>query len=120
MPRFVILFHETPPGYERGSHFDLMLEAGGVLRTWAIAAWPAPGETQPAERLPDHRLAYLDYEGAVSGNRGHVRRWDAGEYYLLKESPTLILAHFEGVRRQGTLEFCRPDDRQQQWQLRLV
>jgi hypothetical protein len=75
MPRFVILEHDHPV-----LHWDLMLEAGPVLRTWRLAGEPAPGRAVPAEPIGDHRKLYLDYEGPVSGGRGSVRRWDAGEY----------------------------------------
>src|SRR5882724_3306447 len=68
MPRFVILRHETPPGFARPAHWDFMLECGGVLRTWEMA---------------DHRLAYLEYEGEVPGGRGTVSRWDEGRYEIL-------------------------------------
>ncbi len=90
MPRYVILLHEIPPGHKvaggRGTHWDLMLEQNGVLRTWALADEPRGELTTQAEQLPDHRLAYLDYEGPVSGNRGNVSQWDAGEYEVLAES----------------------------------
>jgi hypothetical protein len=75
MPRYVILEHDHPV-----LHWDLMLEAGPVLRTWRLAAAPQPGRAVPAELSFDHRLAYLDYEGPVSGDRGRVRRWDRGQY----------------------------------------
>jgi hypothetical protein len=32
------------------------------------------GDAMPAQRLPDHRRAYLQYEGPVSGDRGDVVR----------------------------------------------
>ncbi len=32
-----------------------------------------PGQRAKAERIADHRPAYLDYEGAISGDRGSVR-----------------------------------------------
>jgi hypothetical protein len=83
MPRFVVLRHVTPPGHDRPTHGDFMLECGGALRTWALAEPPSPGRTIAAEELPDHRLAYLDYEGEVSGGRGSVTRWDAGTYEVL-------------------------------------
>lgn len=90
MPRYVILLHEILPGHEvaggRGTHWDLMLEQNGVLRTWALADEPRGERTTKAEQLPDHRLAYLDYEGQVSGDRGVVSQWDAGEYEMLAES----------------------------------
>ena len=75
MPRFVILTHDHP-----FPHWDLMLESGDRLRTWRLLAEPAPDFAVPAERLSDHRLMYLDYEGPVSGDRGHVTRWDAGTF----------------------------------------
>lgn len=57
-----------------------MLECGGVLRTWALQQPPNDSKPQVVEALPDHRLAYLEYEGEVSGGRGSVSRWDAGTY----------------------------------------
>jgi hypothetical protein len=75
MPRYVILTHDHP-----FPHWDFMLEDGSVLRTWRLLAQPAAGQIVRAEKLPDHRLAYLDYEGPVSGGRGVVARWDYGTY----------------------------------------
>jgi len=83
MPRFAILHHETPSGYERPAHWDFMLECGDLLWTWALRELPAVGREVVAEELADHRLAYLDYEGEVSGGRGSVTRWDGGEYEVL-------------------------------------
>jgi len=77
MPRFVILEHDHPH-----LHWDLMLEAGGVLKTWRLAKPPVELGPILAEPLGDHRIAYLDYEGPVSGGRGTVTRWDAGSYTL--------------------------------------
>jgi hypothetical protein len=77
--RFVILRHQV----NGGEHFDLMLEPddGGPLRTFQLARWPlAAGETCAAPELPPHRRDYLDYEGPVSGNRGHVTRITAGTW----------------------------------------
>jgi len=76
MPRFVILEHDHP-----SLHWDLMLEAGDVLQTWRLANPPEVGSSPiDAMALGDHRIAYLEYEGPVSGNRGAVRRWDAGVF----------------------------------------
>jgi hypothetical protein len=75
MPRFVILAHDWPR-----PHFDLLLEAGPVLKAWRLLAEPVPDAWVPAEPNADHRLMYLDYEGPVSGGRGEVRRWLAGTY----------------------------------------
>ena len=80
MPRYVVLRHETPPGAERTEHWDWMFEAAESLATWAVERLPTDGSDVAAERLPDHRKAYLDYEGPISGGRGDVRRWDEGEF----------------------------------------
>ncbi|MEM8680943.1 MAG: DNA polymerase ligase N-terminal domain-containing protein [Planctomycetota bacterium] len=84
--RFVLLDHQPgPQGPARGRHWDLMLEADGVLKTWALAqdptapAWDGTIAIE-AEQLPDHRIAYLDYEGVVSQGRGTVERVDAGTW----------------------------------------
>lgn len=75
MPRFVILEHDWPT-----PHWDLLFEAGPVLKAWRLLAEPTAGRTVPAEPNFDHRLLYLDYEGPVSNNRGTVHRHDSGTY----------------------------------------
>jgi len=47
-------------------------------------------------RLADHRLEYLDYQGPVSGNRGHVSRVDAGEFQWIQQSPSCLDAELTG------------------------
>ena len=81
--RFVVLYHEMPRGAARRSHWDFMLERSGVLWTWALPRQPVRGEAMDVEALPDHRLAYLDYEGEVSLGRGAVTRWDRGDYEVI-------------------------------------
>ena len=112
MPRFVVLYHNTPPDYARGPHFDLMLEAGTALRTFALTHWPATGESVSCEQLADHRLAYLDYEGPISGSRGHVTRHEAGEYAIVNETNETIVLELSGQRLHGTLTLRRPADSQ--------
>jgi hypothetical protein len=92
--RFVILEHDHPM-----LHWDFMLEWGGVLRTWRLPAPPANGD-MIAEQIGDHRLAYLVYEGPVSGGRGTVKCWDRGAYQMEKAGiDELKLAVFGGKIR---------------------
>ncbi len=94
MPRFVVLSHDWPE-----PHFDLLLEAGPVLRAWRLRG--EPGETAvPAEPNADHRLLYLDYEGPVSGNRGTVMCWDAGTFDMIVEGACAVL-ELRGTRLTG-------------------
>lgn len=70
-----------PPESDVPSHWDMMFEQGESLRTWSIVDWLVEGQPISAQSKPDHRLAYLQYEGPVSGNRGEVCRVVAGEYH---------------------------------------
>jgi len=103
MPRFVVLHHQFPPDHARAAHWDLMLEQGDTLRTWALPAEPRAGETVTAEALSDHRLAYLDYEGPVSGDRGWVNRWDSGTFELKHQSDVHLELSLKGNCLQGSL-----------------
>lgn len=83
MNRFVVLLHYYHD--DRKNHWDLMLQSGGTLLTWALPPQAEPQTilgpfTTDAKRSPDHRIEYLHYEGPVSANRGEVRQWDAGTY----------------------------------------
>jgi hypothetical protein len=77
--RFVILHHE---GID-DPHFDIMLETtpDSPLATWRSPLWPIT-EPTTLTQLPDHRRDYLEYEGDISGNRGHVTRIAAGTYRI--------------------------------------
>ncbi len=78
MPEFVILFHEMPPVSDRASHWDLMLQDGNKLLTWALDNEPTRGLTVEGRELAEHNTSYLTFEGRLSGDRGHVRRVGKG------------------------------------------
>jgi hypothetical protein len=108
MPRFVILEHDHPR-----LHWDLLLEDGDHLRGWRLAEPPRTGGMIAAEAMPDHRLFYLDHEGPVSGGRGEVRRWDAGEYALHRSDESGLGLHLEGGRFCGQVRLQRQNG--QEW-----
>jgi hypothetical protein len=101
MARYVILRHDTPPGFPRATHWDLLFEIGQCLRAWALAEEPQADCEIAAESLPDHRLAYLDYEGPVSGDRGAVSQWDAGTVQWQQDSNEIMEATLDGRRLHG-------------------
>jgi len=115
MPRYVVLRHETPQGYPRPVHWDFMIESGDVLRTWALAEEPAADRRIAAEPLADHRMAYLDYEGPVAGDRGEVTRWDAGTYELLSETDENLIVKLAGTRLSGEARLTHTAGGDQQW-----
>src|SRR6266481_8830595 len=96
MSRFVILIHDYPE-----LHWDFMLEKEAVLRTWRLARQPSEAGPIDAVPLADHRLAYVDYEGPVSGNRGSVRRFDRGEFTVVREIVDRLEIQLEGTILQG-------------------
>lgn len=104
MPRYVILTHDHP-----FLHWDLMLEVEGGLRTWRLSAPPAPGIDIRAEPLGLHRAEYLDYEGPVSGGRGHVQRWDAGQYTQSLSTDTSWEATVRGSVLNGVVRLSTGD-----------
>jgi hypothetical protein len=104
MPRFVILRHEPSDGSPRPLHWDFMVEQGETLRTWALAEEPTPDRDIPAEPLADHRLAYLDYEGSISGNRGRVMQWDRGECTVEESTPQRFVVTAIGQKLIGRVE----------------
>ena len=105
---FVLLRHETSAGV----HWDLMLDTGSALATWQLGEDPteltrgaeADMEGIPARRLPEHRRAYLEYEGPVSGNRGQVTRVDRGTCSFVRDEPQSCVVTLAGTLLTGTFE----------------
>jgi len=109
MPRFVILEHDHPQ-----LHWDFMLEAKEVLRTWKLDMPPQVGQTINAELSFDHRLIYLDYEGPLSNNRGSATRWDTGTFNWQNDTKDHVLIDLKGNRCSGAVELRRGSN--DQWQ----
>jgi DNA polymerase Ligase (LigD) len=107
MPRFVILRHDCPPDFPRPTHWDLMLQDGDSLRTWALPREPADGVSMSAEALAEHRLAYLEYDGPLTQNRGTVARFDGGFFHLEQDSDAEIVVRLEGARLVGRATLVR-------------
>ncbi len=118
--RYVVLHHTGWPGH--ADHYDLMLQMrdgrsdeDAVLKTFATAddVFPWPGGKATLQLISDHRRAYLDLEGPLSGQRGVVRRADAGELLLLDKIPALdgdIRVGLYGRRLQGQFRLRKLHD----------
>lgn len=99
-PRFAVLRHAVPGA----DHWDLMFEDGGALATWRSPQRLADIGERPVqiERIGDHRLAYLQYEGPVSRNRGHVSRDERGTFAWLERQATGWRIQVRGERTRGS------------------
>ena len=111
MSRYVILEHKT----SRGVHFDFMLEMSGVLKTWSLPHPPVSRLEMNAETLPDHRLAYLDYEGPISGDRGSVTRWDRGTYEMENQSESELTVRLNGEKLIGKVILAKNWETKTDW-----
>lgn len=106
--RYVIQ-HHTGQGDD---HYDLMLQHGDVLWTWRIERMLEPsGGPTDAQRISDHRLAYLTFEGQVRGGllgacriaaAGEMRWLDCGaERIVIELTDGLAAGRYELVRVEG-------------------
>lgn len=104
MGRAVLLRHDLPDG---SSHYDWMIErAGNALITFRTSARVDQGGVGgfEAERIDDHRGAYVTYEGPVSGGRGTVSRVATGELTVAEAPPAAMLIVGRIGRAEGTFQ----------------
>ena len=99
---FVIQEHTRPEGL----HWDLMLQLGDVLRTWRLSVPPEQiqNESIPAEKISDHPLRFLSYEGPVQNNTGFVKIADKGNFTLLEQTEKKILFETTGQILKGEFQ----------------
>jgi hypothetical protein len=64
-----------------------------------------------AEELDDHRLAYLDYQGPISGDRGIVSRVDGGSYGTVLDTNDDFEVELRGCLCQGKITLHRTSEK---------
>jgi len=103
-------------------HFDLRLEVGGVLRSWAVPKGPSmdPAVKRLAIEVPDHVPEHATVEGELGD--GHVIVWDRGSYeqggrvpwpLALHRGHAVFVLHGAKLRGGFALQRTRSGDRAQ-------
>jgi len=93
-------------------HYDLRLEEGGVLKSWAIPKIPPrkAGEKRLAVQTEDHPLDYAGFEGVIPKGEygaGTVRVWDAGVYRPLETVEGKRIVEIRGRKLKGVFALIR-------------
>lgn len=115
--RFVVQKHAA-----RRTHFDLRLEIGGALVSWAVPKGPSadPATKRLAVHVEDHPLAYGEFEGGIPKGEygaGTVIIWDRGRFEPTGETVDSEEALVRGVR-DGKLDFLLYGERMRgRWSL---
>ncbi len=87
-------------------HYDLRLEADGVLKSWAVPKEPpaAEGVRRLAVETEDHPLGYEEFTGTIPAGEygaGRVDLWDSGSYRLLERTARKWVVEIRGRRLRG-------------------
>ncbi|HSM08595.1 MAG TPA: DNA ligase D [Gemmatimonadota bacterium] len=108
-------------------HWDLRLEMGGTLVSWAVPKGPSldPAEKRLAVHVEDHPLEYVDFEDVIpEGNygAGPMIIWDRGDWVAL-EDPVAgleagkLLFELRGYKLRGVWTLVKIKRAENEWLL---
>jgi DNA ligase D-like protein (predicted 3'-phosphoesterase) len=105
--RFVVQLHDATT-----LHFDLRIQIGEVLRSWAVPKGPSldPHVRRLAVPVEDHSLSAGDYEGVRAGQArgtGAVIIWDEGTAEVIRDEPGHLSVLLHGSKLAGGFALTR-------------
>lgn len=109
-------------------HYDLRLELGGVLASFAVPRGPSfdPAEKRLAVRTEDHPLEYLDFEAVIPEGQyggGPMILWDRGRARYIEMTAEEGLARgkldfeLEGMKVRGRFSLVKIKGEAKEWLL---
>ncbi len=129
--RFVVQKHDASH-----LHYDLRLELGGVMKSWAVPKGPSlnPADKHLAVLVEDHPISYNTFEGHIpEGNygAGDVIVWDTGTYHAETATDPKeterdmqrgfkkghLLFFLEGKKLRGLFNLVRLNNSDKEWLL---
>ncbi|HEY3506370.1 MAG TPA: DNA polymerase ligase N-terminal domain-containing protein [Actinocatenispora sp.] len=108
---FVIQEHHA-----RALHWDLRLERGGVLVSWAVPRGlpPDPGVNRLAVHTEDHPIEYAAFTGTIPSGEygaGTMTIWDRGTYRTEEWTERKVTVELRGERVAGRYALFATDGR---------
>ncbi len=104
--RFVIQKHDAT-----ALHYDLRLEHGGVMLSWAVPKGPSenPTERHLAAATEDHPLEYRHFEGIIPEGygAGTVMVWDHGTFDWVNRATDHLSFILHGQKLHGEYALVR-------------
>ncbi len=111
----------------RQLHFDLRLEMGGILESWAVPKGPSknPKDKRLAVKVEDHPLEYGDFESVIpEGNygAGAMIVWDRGVWVPLSDvaegfEKGKLLFELRGYKLRGAWTLVKIKKSEKDWLL---
>ncbi|MDQ2874172.1 MAG: 3'-phosphoesterase [Actinomycetota bacterium] len=109
--RFVVQLHDATR-----LHYDLRIQAGDVLRSWAVPKGPSMDSAIGRLAVPvaDHELAAGDFEGVHSGalhGSGAVVIWGEGPAEITQDEPGHLGVELQGRKPTGRFGLTRTGEK---------
>jgi DNA ligase D-like protein (predicted 3'-phosphoesterase) len=112
---FVIQEHKS-----KKLHWDLRLEDGGVLRSWAVTKKPStsPSIKRLAIKVEAHPIEYAKFKGKIPEGQygaGTVKIWDKGRYILESKKPKKWVVKLKGNKLKGRFALIKTNYAKNSW-----
>ena len=107
--KFVIQEHTNTGGI----HWDFMLESGDNLQTYRLENSPKDMLIKDTigEKIFDHQLKFLTYQGPVNNGIGSVKIAESGTYRIISKNKKQIELDLKGRVLDGNCTLIQTEDR---------